>query len=168
MTAAADGRQPERRVEEWLRRQGLRPERFSARRRKTTKTPDFRVSTPRDESFLVEVKRLANPAPGRGAVALKLIRARAQFDAVNQGGHLANVLALVVPSPPALLPILESFAAVHLPNPLQGVDLVVGLADDGPGGAARLLHDAVRPRHRAVLAANLELEPPLADPEGRP
>ncbi|MFW5833322.1 MAG: hypothetical protein ACOCYE_04400 [Pseudomonadota bacterium] len=145
----------EQRVERWLRGLGLAPERFDVRRRRQGKTPDFRVHDGDGGLFLVEVKGLANPTAGHGAIALKLIRAKAQFDAVNQGGRLANVVALVAPDPPHLARVLVDYATLER-SPLRGLDLVVGLLDDGEP-AIRVLHRAAASRHAAYLARILHL-----------
>ncbi len=147
MTTA--GRRAEDLVERWLRDRGLAPERFPPRRRRLTKTPDFRVATPAGAGFFLEVKTLTREQPGSGAVILKLLRARAQFDAVNQGGHLANVLALVAAAPARLAPVIDDVAPVPA-GPLRGVDLVLGFAAGGDG--VSVLHDAGSARHAALLA----------------
>ena len=149
MTSVPLGRLHEHRVERWLRGQGLSPERFDARRRRLTKTPDFRVDDGQGGSFLVEVKSLTRPVPGFGALALKLVRAKAQFDAVNHGGRLANVLALVAPAPSSLRPLFAEFADRER-GPLTGLDLVLGLADDGEAWAM-LLHRRPGGRHAGYL-----------------
>ncbi len=150
------GRRAEDRVEGWLRDRGLRPERFPPRRRRLSKTPDFRVASSDGRAFFLEVKALTRERPGHGAVILKLLRARAQFEAVNQGGHLANVLVLVVPAPAQLAPIVAEVAP--MPSaPLRGVDLVLGLEAVGDGVCT--LHDAVSSRHASCLA---RVVPPAA------
>ena len=148
MTTA--GRRAEDRVERWLRDRDLRPERFPPRRRRLSKTPDFRVATLGGAAFFLEVKTLTRERPSHGAVILKLARARAQFEAVNQGGHLANVLALVATAPARLATILAEVAAVPA-GPLREVDLVLGF--DASGDGVHLLHDAASSRHAPLLAA---------------
>jgi hypothetical protein len=147
------GRLHEQRVERWLRGLGLVPERFDARLRRLSKTPDFRVRDGADGRFLLEVKSLARPVPGHDALALKLVRAKAQFDAVNDGGRLANVVALVAPEPGLLVPVLAELSA---PSPLAGLDLVLGLADHDEV-AVRVLHLASPGRHAAYLRRTLPL-----------
>ena len=143
------GRRAEDRVERWLRDRDLRPERFPPRRRRIGKTPDFRVATPAGPAFLVEVKTLTRERPSFGAVTLKLWRARAQFDAVNQGGHLANVLALVATTPTALADAIDA-AAPAPAGPLAAVDLVLGF--EAAGERVCVLHDAASSRHAPLLA----------------
>jgi hypothetical protein len=154
------GRRAEDELERWLRARGLRPERFPPRRRRLSKTPDFRVATPAGTAFFVEVKTLTSAAPSPGAVVLKLLRARAQFDAVNQGNHLANVLALVAPAPSTLAPIVDDVAAVA-GGPLRGVDLVLGFAPEGAD--VRVLQDAGASRHAHLLAQVLPTARLLGD-----
>ena len=134
-------------VERWLRGQGLGPQRFDARRRRRGKTPDFRVDDRRGGSFLVEVKGLTGAAVAPFALAAKIARARAQFDGVNQGGRLANVLVLVAAAPDRLRPLLDDRATA-------GVDLVVGLADDEHARAVALPRRRTG-RHDAYLASVL-------------
>jgi hypothetical protein len=141
------GRLAEDLVERWLRDRGLVPERFTPRRRRLSKTPDFRVATPGGPAFFLEVKTLTREQPGHGAVVLKLVRARAQFEAVNQGGHLANVRALVAAAPVRLAPVLAEVAPA---GPLRGVDLVLGF--EAAGGSVSVLHDAASSRHAPLLA----------------
>jgi len=143
------GRRAEDRVERWLRARDLRPERFPPRRRRLSKTPDFRVATAGGAAFFVEVKTLTREQPSYGAVILKLLRARAQFEAVNQGGHLANVLALVATAPARLAAIIADVAPVPA-GPLRGVDLVLGFEAVGDGVC--VLHDAASSRHAPLLA----------------
>ena len=151
-----DGRHSEVVVERWLRGRGLVPERFPLRRRRLGKTPDFRVALPTGEAFLVEVKTLTNAQPGYGAVALKLARAEAQFDAVNQGGHLANVLALVVPSPEALrAPVADLVARAD--GPARALDLVLAFCAEARTVLG--LHAPATSRHRAMLARTVEPVP---------
>ena len=152
MTGAV-GRLHEQRVERWLRRQGLDPQRFDARRRRLSKTPDFRVDDRQGGCFLVEVKSLTRSPPGFGALALKLVRAKAQFDAVNQGGRLANVVALVAPRPALLVPLVADLATGER-GPFRGLDLVLGLADDDEGPVL-VLHRRPNGRHAARLEAVL-------------
>jgi hypothetical protein len=142
------GRRAEDRVERWLRARGLRPERFPPHRRRLSKTPDFRVATAAGAAFLVEVKTLTREQPSYGAVILKLLRARAQFEAVNQGGHLANVLALVTAAPRRLADVIDDVAPVPA-GPLRGVDLVLGFEAAGDGVC--VLHDAAPSRHVPLL-----------------
>jgi hypothetical protein len=143
------GRRAEDRVERWLRDRDLRPERFPPRRRRLSKTPDFRVATLGGAAFFLEVKTLTRERPSPGAVILKLARARAQFEAVNQGGHLANVLALVATAPRALGAVVAEVAAVPA-GPLREVDLVLGFEAAGDG--VHVLHDAASARHAPLLA----------------
>jgi len=152
------GRRAEDQVEGWLRARDLRPERFPPRRRRLSKTPDFRVAAIDGSAFFLEVKTLTSRTPSYGAVVLKLLRARAQFDAVNQGGHLANVLALVAPAPAALAPVVDDVAPVE-GGPLRGVDLVLGFAPESPD--VQVLHGAAPSRHAAVLAQVLPTAPRL-------
>jgi hypothetical protein len=152
------GRLAEDRVERWLRARDLRPERFPPRRRRLSKTPDFRVAAPAGAAFFVEVKTLTRERPSYGAVVLKLLRARAQFDAVNHGGHLANVLALVAQVPARLATVIDDVAPLPT-GPLHGVDLVLGFdaTDDG----VCVLHDAASCRHAPVLARLTPAAPSL-------
>ncbi len=143
-----EGRASEDLVERWLRGAGFAPERFPLRRRRLGKTPDFRVVPPAGDPFLVEVKTLTSVAPGHGAVAFKLVRARAQFDAVNQGGRLANVLALVSADIAALIGPLRDLAGGGA-EPLLGLDLVLGFATTRE--RVTVLHADRRSRHLARL-----------------
>jgi len=143
------GRRAEDRVERWLRERGHLPERFSPRRRRLTKTPDFRVATATGAAFFLEVKTLTNAQPSPGAVILKLQRARAQFDAVNQGRHLANVLALVTAAPAGLGAVLADVARGPA-TPLRMVDLVLGF--EAAGDDVGVLHRATASRHASLLA----------------
>jgi hypothetical protein len=141
-------RAAEVRVERWLRALGLGPQRFDVRRQRRGKTPDFRVDDRQGGCFLVEVKGLTRGAIAPFALAAKVARARAQFEGVNQGGRLANVLVLVTGEPGRLVRLLDDRATA-------GVDLVVGLADDG--GAPVLLHRRPDGRHASYLADVLPL-----------
>jgi len=118
-------------------------------RRRLGKTPDFRVATATGTAFYVEVKTLTSARPGHGALALKLVRARAQFDAVNQGGRLANVLALVVPAPAAVMRTLGDLAAREA-SPVAALDLVLGFSTAGAEVAT--LHLRAGSRHTALLS----------------
>jgi len=146
------GRRAELVVERWLMARGLAPERFPPKRRRLTKTPDFRVAVPAGGAFLLEVKTLVRAEPGYGGVFLKLVRARAQFDGVNQGGHLANVLAFVAQAPERLAPMLAELAPQPA-APLKGLDLVLGLAPAG------VLHRAPGSGHAPLLARALDGAP---------
>lgn len=118
------------------------------RRRKLSKTPDFRVTGETGETFLVEVKTLRSPSPGHGSIAFKLARAKAQFDGVNDGGRLANVLALVAEAPGALATPLADLALA--PDGFaDGIDLVLGFARATE--EALLLHVAQGSRHQETL-----------------
>lgn len=143
------GRRAEDRVERWLRARGHLPERFPPRRRRLTKTPDFRVAAAGGDAFLLEVKTLTNAQPSPGAVMLKLQRARAQFDAVNQGRHLANVLALVTAAPVGLGAVLADVARGPT-TALRMVDLVLGF--EAAGATVDVLHRAPASRHASLLA----------------
>jgi len=143
------GRLSEDLVARWLRGRGLVAERFPPRRRRLSKTPDFRVVSAAGDVFLCEVKTLVRAEPGYGGVFLKLLRARAQFDAVNQGGHLANVLAFVAATPDLIAPMLVELAPQPA-APLQGIDLILGFGSDG--GRVSVLHEAAGSRHARLLA----------------
>jgi len=143
------GRRAEDRIERWLRAGGHLPERFPPRRRRLTKTPDFRVAAAGGGAFFLEVKTLTNARPSHGALTLKLRRARAQFDAVNQGRHLANVLALVSRAPAELGAVVDDVARVPT-TPLGAVDLVLGF--DAVAETVRVLHRAATWRHASTLA----------------
>lgn len=142
-------RTAELQVERWLRHQGLVPHRLEHRRFHDRKTPDFRVDDGKGRSFLVEVKGLTGTAVGPFALAAKIARARAQFDAINHGGHLANVLVLVTKQPARLAPLLDDRATA-------GVDLTIGLANDTPMRAVAL-HRRPNSRHGSYLEAVLPL-----------
>jgi hypothetical protein len=144
-----DGRAAEVLVEQWLRARGLVPERFSPRRRRLGKTPDFRVGSGGGLVFFVEVKTLTSATPGFGALALKVVRAKAQFDAVNQGGRLANVLALVVTAPAVLAGMIADLAGREA-SPLATIDLVLGFATTSSEIAT--LHTRADSRHASLLA----------------
>ncbi len=142
------GRDAEALVEQWLRDRGYAPDRFPLKRRKLGKTPDFRVTTAAGEDFLVEVKTLRNAMPSHGAVAFKLFRARAQFDAVNSGRRLANVLALVTKAPQAVKALLSDLSRTS-ESQLAVFDLV--LAFKVGAVAPPVLHVISCARHAPII-----------------
>lgn len=149
LAAGVQGRDQERRVERWLRDLGHNPERYPPRRRRQTKTPDFQVIMADGDRFLCEVKSLAAAEPGFGALALKLVRARQQFDAVNHGGRLANVMVIAAREPPNLKRLIDAMRGRE-GGPLDDLDLVLGAPLDGPF-VVTILHETLRTRHHSTL-----------------